>query len=132
TNVTTNLSISSSTVNGPGIVTNAAGKSLTLLGSTINAALVNQGTLLVEGTSAVNGVLTAAAGSTLRVQGDNAASTAALTVDNGFSNNGTIILQSSDQSFASNLTVTSGTLTNAVGGIINVNVGTGGGRTLTA
>src|SRR5207253_1886694 len=47
-------------------------------------------------------------------------------------NAGTITLESIDQSWSSGLTVTAGTLTNAVGAVINVNNGAGGGRAILA
>ena len=56
--------------------------------------------------------------------------TATLTAAAGFSNAGTITLQTTFSNFQSDLTVTSGTLTNAAAGVINVNAGTGGLRSV--
>jgi hypothetical protein len=71
------------------------------------------------------------AGQTIKVQGDSSG-VATLTAANGFTNAGMIVLESvSGSSNASNLTVTNGTLTNLVGGEINVNAGDGGSRNLT-
>lgn len=69
-------------------------------------------------------------GQTILVQADTSGA-ATLTSANGFTNSGTINLQSiAASASASNLTVTTGTLTN--GGVINANVGGGGVRTITA
>src|SRR5438045_9313206 len=68
-NASTTLTESNSTFNGPGALINAAGKTLTLTNGTINAPVTNQGLLTVTGTVAVNGALTTAPGSTLRVEG---------------------------------------------------------------
>ena len=120
------------TVNGPGKLINQA--SLTLSGDTVNTPLVNQGTLLVvAGTgSAINGALSNAAGGTLRVQSDNNAGLATLTVAQGFTNAGTIDLTqiNGGNPDTAALTVTAGTLVNT--GTISSSVGTGGNRTLTA
>ena len=63
TNTTTGLALTGSTVNGPGILTNAAGKTLTLTNSTVAAPFTNDGLLVTRGGStAVSGALTAAVG----------------------------------------------------------------------
>jgi hypothetical protein len=83
----------------------------------------------------VNGVLStvAGAGSVMRVEGANATGTGALTVLNGFTNNAAIELSNANLNQAAQLTVSNGTLTNALGGTISALAGaTGGGRTLTA
>jgi hypothetical protein len=131
TNAVTALTLSSSTVNGPGTLTNTPGKTLTMTSSTVNAPLVNQGALVAQATSAITSSLTTAAGSTLRVQGSNA-SDAVLTVANSFTNSGTIELTSDGASRAATLTVISGTLTNAAGANLSALAGTGGSRTLNA
>jgi hypothetical protein len=87
-----------------------------------NAALVNEGAVGVrDGTTALNGPLTTAAGSLLYVemQGN---SDATLTVAQGFVNCGRLQLTQAGTPFlsggAATLTVTSGTLTNAPVGLI--------------
>ena len=57
---------------------------------------------------------------------------ATLTSENGFTNAGTIALESTNNSYTSSLVVTNGTLTNAPMGEINVNAASGGGRTINA
>ena len=86
--------------NGTGTLTNAAGHTLAITESIINAALVNQGTLLEQGTSGrIGGAFNNAAGATLRVQNS-------LQVSSGFTNAGAIELN------GGGLYVSSGTLTN--------------------
>ena len=68
-------------------------------------------------------------GQRLNVRGGQS-SNARLMAINGFTNEGTIVLETSTSSFQSNLQVTNGTLTNT--GTISINVGTGGARTFTA
>ena len=57
------------------------------------SALINQGTLIVNGNSIINGPLTASSGSIVRLLPDNTTAFAALTMANGFTNNGTIELE---------------------------------------
>jgi RHS repeat-associated protein len=121
------LTLTSSTVNGPGTLISAAGKTLTMTGSTVNAPLLNQGTLLALGTSAINGALTTAPGSTLRVDGNSSTSTGLLTVAQSFSNQGTIELTGSS-GHVSQLTVSSGVLTNAEGATIRASGPNGFGQ----
>src|SRR5262249_55180308 len=110
------LTLYSSTVNGPGTLTNAAGNTLSmssstvnanaplvnqgtlwLTSSTVNAPLDNRGTLVAERSNQINGSLTTAARSRIDVKGDDSErlhfpGNAYLTVANGFINNGTIAL----------------------------------------
>jgi hypothetical protein len=135
------LSLSGSTVNGPGTLTNAVGRTLPLAGAnTINTAVVNAGTLLVGGvgapptssTSSITGALTSVAGSLVRVSATTS-STSRLTVANGFTNHGAIELTKvGDAIGGAFLTVTAGTLVNASDGTISTLVGSGGGRFLEA
>src|SRR5262249_9067951 len=120
------------TVNGPGTLTNATGKTMTLTGCTINAPLVNQGILNVQQTSNVNGTFTTVSGSRIHIEGTGGLGSAQLTAADGFTNNGTIELTSSVSSWNSTLNVTSGTLVNAAGDSINVLAGAGGARSLGA
>ncbi|HKS05042.1 MAG TPA: hypothetical protein VJR92_01915 [Gemmatimonadaceae bacterium] len=131
-NVLTNLALTSTTVSGPGTLTNAAGRTLTLNASTVEATapFVNLGTVVVHGGSSINGAYTASPGSTLRVEANNTFGFATLTVANEFTNGGTIELTSAGGAFPSTLIVSTGLLTNAVGGKIISMPGTGGGRTL--
>ncbi len=101
---------------------------LTASGSTIGGALANSGTVTVQGgtASAFNGAFSNALGATLNVFGSNTA----LTVANGFTNSGTIVLD--DQllgAFATTLTVSAGTLANA--GTFRTTDVQGGDSTLT-
>jgi hypothetical protein len=108
-----------------------ASQALTLTSSTIGATmpLVNQGLLVIHGSNAINGVLTAAGGSMLRVEGTGTQGTGTLTVANGFTNNGLIELTNNSLNQSATLAVTSGTLANADS--IHV-LGGGGTRTLAA
>ena len=128
TNAPTSLGLSAVTVNGPGTLTNASLQTLTASSSTINAPLVNQGTLITQGTSTIAGSFTASAGSTLRAQGS-PAGFGNLTVSSGFTNNGLIEITEVSGAYGSQLTV-SGTLVNAVGGTVRTLTGSGGSRTL--
>jgi hypothetical protein len=69
-------------------------------------------------------------GQTLWIQGNNTLGSAALTATNGFANRGTIRIESIESSWNSTLSLTSGVLTNAVTGRIEVNRGSGGPRSL--
>src|SRR5207253_2572790 len=71
-----------------------------------------------------------APGQSVLVQGSSSGGVATVTAAAGFTNAGTITLQSINSGWESDLTVTGGTLTNA--GTLNVNAGTGGPRTITA
>lgn len=124
TNATTDLFLSASTYNGPGLLTNV--KSLDLNGSTINTQLANQGSLVVRGTSAVT-TLSTGAGSLIHIESSNSVANSALTIANGFVNNGTIELTCVSGGWTSSMTVTTGTLTNASGGKIAIQSGAGGG-----
>ncbi len=70
------------------------------------------------------------AGVTVWIQGSDTGGNTIVTAANGFTNAGTLRLESIYSTYQSNLTVSSGTLTNT--GTINVNAGSGGGRTITA
>ena len=132
-NATLALALTNTTVNGPGTLTNAAGRTLVATGGNIVAPLVNQGLLTLRGSAAVSGPVTTAAGSTLRVEGDAVFSGAFVTVANGFTNNGTLELTAvNGAGNTARLTVTSGSLVTAPGAQINVLPGTGGARELFA
>jgi RTX calcium-binding nonapeptide repeat (4 copies) len=112
---TTNLTLNSSTLNGPGTLTNATGRTLELFSSTLGANLpvINQGLILVKGQSFLNGTFTTVAGSTLRMEGAGFFASGSLTVANGFTNNGLIELTNSSSFQDAVLIVSAGTLTNA-------------------
>lgn len=92
-------------------------------------------TVTLTGSQSVNSVTVGQAGNTgvqtLWIQGLPTL-VATLTAATGFTNFGTLRLESASGFGASNLIVTSGTLTNASGGVVNVNPGLGGPRTVTA
>ena len=126
-NSVVSLVLNSATVNGPGTITNATSKTLVASGSTINAPLVNQGLLLLRNYyNNLNGTVTTAAGSTMRVEGDYNAGPAYVTLATGFTNVGTLELTTiNGPSFAS-FADTGGTLVNAAGATIDILGGTGG------
>jgi fibronectin-binding autotransporter adhesin len=128
----TGFQFSSSTINGPGLLTNDLGRFLNVRSSTINTDLDNHGTLLVNGSSAFNGVVTTGDTSLIQVQGNGTYSTGTMTVLNGFTNRGVIELSDIVSSYGATLNVTNGTLTNASGASINALAGTNGARTLGA
>jgi hypothetical protein len=130
-NTVANLEVLDSTLTSPTPLTNL----VTIGGSTVNAAVVNQSTLTIRNgsglgtgtTNTINGALTNAAGATLRVAEAN------LTVTQGLTNNGSIELVGGSflETGIAALTVTGGTLTNAPGGTITAQ-GQGGGDLLNA
>ena len=71
------------------------------------------------------------AGQTLLIQGSDAGGAATLTSAAGFSNSGTVTMESIDGAHAVTLSLGSGTLANLPGGVFNANAGAGGTRTLT-
>ena len=125
------VSLSGATVNGPGTVTNA-GQVTARSSTTINAGWVNQNALFIEGVSALNGTVSTGAASLIRVQGNNSLGTGNLTIASGFTNNGTIAFSDTLGAFGAVLHVTSGTLTNAAGALIDSRVGANGTRTFDA
>jgi hypothetical protein len=103
---------------------------LTFLTSTISSNVTLNGLLTMRQANTITGTVTKGASSTLRAFGLGAAGN--LTIANGFTNNGTIVLTDSTGSFGASLTITTGTLTNPVGGSIQPLQGNNGTRTLTA
>jgi hypothetical protein len=128
----TALSLQSTTVNGPGTLTNATGRTLVVQSSTIAAPLVNEGLLRLRASNTISGGLTTTATSTIRVEGDGNCCSASTTVSSGFTNNGLIELTDVNNPTSSQLTVSAGTLTNAPGGTIVSVAALGGTRNLTA
>ena len=137
-NTQTTLLLNSSTLNGPGTLTNAA--TLELRNSTITAPLVNQGLLLARGTSAISsaaGSFTTNASSIIRVRSQANGFSSVLNVTNSFTNNGRVELLTGvggGEAQNSTLNVTAGgaTLTNAVGGVIQSVAGGNGVQVLDA
>ncbi len=114
-------------LSGGSLIIGASGATSAINGSfTVSGGLVE-----FKSTAAINGPFTIAARSTLRVLGSNAGD-AALTVANGFTNNGAIELTSVDASKNATLTVSSGTLVNAPRASLSALPGAGGSRTLSA
>jgi fibronectin-binding autotransporter adhesin len=129
------VSLLSTTVNGPGIITIGAGQTLLMTGTNITAssALDNQGTVVVNGGSQVNGALLSSTGSVIRMQADATTNFAQMTVPNtGFVNNGAIELTSSVNAIAQLLANSGGTFTNGTSGTITTFGGAGGLRFLGA
>jgi hypothetical protein len=125
------LRVVNSTLTSPGTLTNL----VAITGSTINAAVVNLGSLTAGENTTVNGPVTNAAGATLTIAGS-ADQPANVTFTQGFTNNGSIVLAGGDQQVTTSaaLTVTDGTLTNAPGATISTleDPGPGGARLLNA
>src|SRR5947207_5695698 len=121
-------------IGGPFIFTNTATTTLYLLSlhDALPISVDNQGTVLVHGSSTLNGPLTTVTGSLIHIEGNGRISAAFLTVASAFTNSGTIELTSLHNSYGASLTVNAGTLNNV--GIIQalVGAGAGGGRTLNA
>ncbi|MBI5711486.1 MAG: hypothetical protein HZC42_14465, partial [Candidatus Eisenbacteria bacterium] len=126
------LSASSSTLNGPGTITNSSAVTQLLRSCAVGAALVNEGTLDLRGASSLSGAFTSAPGSTLHLEGDGTSGGVVVTVASGFTNNGTIELTSSNAGYGATLNLSAGTLLNPAGRTIAVLAGAGGGRTLGA
>lgn len=109
--------LNASTVNGEGSLVLGTGRNVLWRNSTINVPVLLEGTLDVRGSTAVNAALSTTASAVLRVTGEGFASSAHLTVANGFTNNGIIDLDytNTDGGQTTALTVSAGTLVNAAG-----------------
>ena len=121
------LDVISATINFNG--GSFSGNTPLLQNSTLNigAGSTGAGSFLLTGVSArLSGNI--AAGQTVWVRGDSTTGNANLTAANGFTNAGTLRLESIGSNWESKLTVTSGTLVNT--GSIVSGVGTGGARTI--
>ena len=112
------LSLSSSTLNGPGALT-VSSRGLSLINSTINTSVTDNGPLNVTGVGTINGSFSIGTTGVLTVGvALGCANSADLTVANGFTNQGQISLRSSfvcDRG-SGTLRVSSGTLVNDTGG----------------
>jgi hypothetical protein len=124
------IGLNSSTLSGNGTVTNPAGNTLWLVESTLNSAVVNQGTLCEVMDSTINGQFTAPSGSTLEVglgsapfitDGTTSPISMNLNITQGFTNDGDIDLY--DVSGGSTLSVSGGALVNAADGTISSGTG---------
>lgn len=105
----------------------ATGNPVILINSTLNfGTATGAATFVMSGTGTMNGTIQP--GQTAWVRGSGIGSHTTITMGAGFINRGTIRIESIDSSWVSHLT---GNLTNAVGGVVNVNPGTGGSRNLT-
>src|SRR5262249_8310079 len=79
TNTDTNLLLVGTTISGSGSFINAASRTLSLKGSTVNVPLVNEGILIAEGNVRISGPFTTTVGSILRVLGTDTSAGAILT-----------------------------------------------------
>ncbi len=133
TNDTLTLTLTNSTVNGPGTLGNASGRTLVVQNTMVNAPLNLQGLLRARSNTAFTGAVTTGTGAIFRVEGDAFCCAASVTVASGFTNAGLVELTAINASgTTAALTVTSGTLVNAGTGTIASLPGAGGARTLTA
>src|SRR5205085_7936707 len=123
------LTLAGGSLSGTGL-TNAAGQTFLAQSTTINLPVDNQGTLLIQGATTLNGGLTTNPGSLLRVQGFNQNGT--LTIPTGLTNTGTIDLTTVNGGYGVTLTVSGGPLTNAPSGTITSSTGAAGTRTINA
>lgn len=125
----TGLTLLASSLNGPVMVTNAPGQTVTASGdAVINTAWHNEGTLVAGATGVrINGPITTSASSRIRVEG-NGSGQGSLTCLNGFTNLGAFELGSVATVADAVFNVTNGSLVNGPGATIEVQVGTGGGR----
>jgi hypothetical protein len=126
------LTLNSTSLGGSFVISD--GRKLILRDGAVSDAVTvgSGGTLETVGTVALNGAFSVTSGGTLRVKGQSAGGHARLTVANGFTNAGVMQLTSENSSFSSTLAVTSGTLTVADDGVIDVDQGTGGARRIEA
>lgn len=99
-----------------------------LFSSTLNIESGANGAaaFMMAGTGTLTGNLKA--GQSINVRGSNVEGTGVMTSATGYSNAGTITLDSTNGGYASQLAVTSGVLTNS--GTLGTTVGTGGSRTI--
>jgi hypothetical protein len=102
-----------------------AGNGPVLVGATLNIIGSGSASFVLSAIAKLTGNVSA--GQTLWIRGSNRGSNATVT-SAGFTNAGTIRMESIDSTFTSNLTISSGTLINS--GTILINAGSGGGRTV--
>ncbi len=143
--VDTNLTIDSLTMDAVGATLFAQSRTidvageLTLLDGTIESwsstfTGVNPMTIM-GGTFRARGTTTFGAGATndglLWVNGANTTGIASLVLSDGFTNTGTLRMESSNTSWQSNINISGGTLHNLAGGLVEVNQGSSGDRLFT-
>ena len=130
---TLDLSVGSCTKKGGsfdyigGVILGNPTLSLTKVNLTLGAGGVSPAIFRMRGTSTLTG--NNLAGQALLIQGSSAGGNARLTSATGFTNFGSIILDTIDSTWSSTLKVTTGTPTNPVGRVINIDQGAGGART---
>ncbi|MBS0262670.1 MAG: hypothetical protein JSS02_12020 [Planctomycetes bacterium] len=114
------VGFNSTTVNGPGKLIIATGTTLDLVNSTLEADVDNSGTIIAEGTVALNGAFANNSGALLELLGHNGGlGASALSTGHGFTNHGNINLTSDGNDTGASLTVLhNGTLVNATDGVI--------------
>jgi hypothetical protein len=119
-----------------GLWSNAANWSTGAVPGSDSHACINLGgtyTVTLDASTTVRSLTIGAASGTqtLWIKGS-AAGSVTLTVTDGLTNSGVIRLESDADGSASNLTVANGVLANGATGVINVNPGSGGARTISA
>lgn len=128
--------LTSTTLNGAGTVTINPGVSVAENFSTFNAPLTIKGTLTVESTdftsSVFNGAVSILAGAHFNVVVNGAGHGSGVNIANGFTNLGTISLESGSGGNGSVLNVTKGTLVNGPSGVITFAGATGAASTTNA
>ncbi|MBX3133716.1 MAG: hypothetical protein KF689_10065 [Gemmatimonadaceae bacterium] len=114
-------------------VTIAAGDSLRFFGGNFTAPEWRpEGRHILLGNAVLFGPVVTAPGGTIEVRGNGTIGSVEATIDESFTNTGTIELSSMNLGYSAGLRVQNGPLVNAVGGIIRSAVGAGGIRTLDA
>jgi fibronectin-binding autotransporter adhesin len=120
---------------GSGTLSSNAAVTLSAGSEVAAAALTNQGSLVILGINQFDGAFTNDVTGTLQVRGTSMFGTlfpGALTLTNGFTNNGLVELVAVGTNNSATLSVTAGTLTNAAGAVINVLSGFTGPRVISA
>lgn len=128
-NTDTSVTLSNSTINGPGTFTNEG--VLKLFNGVMSAPIVNYGHIQVSGTSRIvnpTSSFSVPRYRTLQIQGENNAGAAILTVNNGFTNSGVIELTDAVSAYGATLAVSSGVLNNAATGEVIAAIGLSGPR----
>lgn len=109
------------------------GDSLRIVGGTLNGPGLNiAGRLAAMANATLNLPVTLPSTGTLDVRASSFAGGFTLTVTDGFTNEGLILLDAENLGYSPILAVTNGTLVNAASGTIRAATGTGGNRTLRA
>lgn len=117
--IATSSVLNSTSILGTGELINDFGGSIQIFSSTIDANVTNSGTLLLYGSNYINGTLSTTGTSIIRLEGNDGYGHSYLTVANSFTNNGLLELTATGvYGYGASLYVTTGTLTNAAGGIL--------------